>query len=745
MNEMVRTIGKPISRVDGPLKVTGGARYAGEFFVPGLLHGYVVSSAVAHGRIVSIDASAALAVPGVVAVLTHETTKAPNDDDKAFQDGVAPPGKPFRPLATDTIQYSGQPIALVVAEDFGTARHAASLVRVRYETEPPRTDLAAHEADGYDPPEKRNGIPPPPDPRGDPEGAFGAAALKVDQHYDNAIEHHNPMEPHAALAIPNADGSLRIYEKTQGVSNTQDYLSNVFGIPKDKIEILNPFMGGGFGSGLRPIYQVYLAVLAALALKRPVRVVLTRTQMFTFGYRPRTLQTVKLGAEKDGKLKAVIHDATAVTSTYEDYQEAVVNWSGMLYDCANAKLTYQLVKLDLATPQDMRAPGATLGLYAMETAMDELAYEAGIDPLALRLANYAEKDGNEQKAFTSKELRACYEQGAQAFGWSKRSAAPRSMRDGRDLIGWGMATGAWEAMVMPTSARARLSADGRLTIGNSTADIGTGTYTILAQIAAETLGVPMSAITVELSDTALPEAPLAGGSWTAASSGSAMAIACRQVKERLVGFARGLDKSPLANAGVEQVVIAEGRIALKSDPTRFVTIADAMKAGGVETIEEVGTFKPDQETAEKYAAYVHSAIFVEVRVDEELRAVRVTRIVNAVAAGKILNPKTARSQLIGGITFGLGMALEEESMIDHHLGRIMNRNLGEYHIPVNADIHDIDVIFVEEEDALINPLGVKGLGEIGTVGTAAAIGNAIFHATGKRVRDLPITIDKLLD
>jgi xanthine dehydrogenase YagR molybdenum-binding subunit len=745
MNEMVMNIGKAVDRVDGPLKVTGGAPYAAEFSVPGMLHGYVVSSAIAKGRIVSIDASAALAVPGVTTVLTHENSRKPVSDDKLFQDTVAPPGKPFRPLVTDVVQFSGQPIALVIADDFGVARYAASLVRVAYETQTPSTDLEAHKGEAYDPPEKRGGIPPAPDARGDAESAFAKCTFTVEQKYVSPIEHHNPMEPHAALAIWNGDGSLKIYEKSQGVQNTQEYLSKIFEIPKEKIEVLNPYMGGGFGSGLRPIYQVYLATMAALTLKQPVRVVLTRTQMYTFGYRPETLQTIRLGADNDGALQAVTHDATAVTSTFEDYQEAVVNWSGMLYDCENVALTYKLAKLDMATPQDMRAPGATLGLFAMETAMDEMAYASGVDPIALRLVNYNDIDGNEDKPFTSKELKACYRQAAEKFGWAKRTAAPRSMREGKELVGWGMATGAWEAFVQPTSARAVLTADGKLMVGNATSDIGTGTYTILAQIASDTMGVPLDNVTVLLGDSALPEAPPAGGSWTAASSGSAVAAVCAAIKPTLLGLARSIDKSPLANLGLEQVTFSDGKIVMKNDPSRFVSYADAMKAGGLDKIEEVAKFEPDANVAKKYAAYTHSAVFAEVKIDEELGVMRLTRIVTAVAAGKILNPKTARSQILGGITMGIGMAMEEESMVDHNLGRIMNRNLGEYHIPVNADIHDLEVIFVDEHEGHLNPLGVKGLGEIGIVGTAAAIGNAIFHATGKRIRSLPITIDKLLD
>jgi xanthine dehydrogenase YagR molybdenum-binding subunit len=392
----------------------------------------------------------------------------------------------------------------------------------------------------------------------------------------------------------------------------------------------------------------------------------------------------------------------------------------------------------------MRAPGATLGVYALEAAMDELAYATGIDPIELRLKNYAEKDRNEDKPFSSKELRACYRQGAERFGWSKRTPEPRSMREGRELIGWGMATGVWEAMMQETSARAVLNAAGKLEVATATADIGTGTYTILAQIAADELGVPIEDVTVKIGDSSLPKSPVEGGSWAAASAGTAVRAACHKVRETLFNHARKVEGSPLANFSIDRVVFENGRISVSGDPSRFVTLADAMAATGEREISAEETTAPDPETKKKYSGYTHSAIFAEVRVDEELGVIRVTRIVDAVAAGKILNLKTARSQILGGVVFGIGMALHEESLMDKKLGRFMNHNIAEYHIPANADVHDIDVIFVDEQDDKASPIGVKGLGEIGIVGTAAAIANAIFHATGRRIRHLPITIDKVM-
>ncbi|WP_426956720.1 xanthine dehydrogenase family protein molybdopterin-binding subunit [Muricoccus radiodurans] len=738
-------VGSPRSRVDGHAKVTGTATYAAEFTAEGLLHGVVVSGTVAKGRIKSIDITAAMAVPGVVQVFTHKNRPRTAWRGKAYQDEVAPPGTPFRPLHDERIVYSGQPVALVVAEDFNTARHAATLVRVEYVAEPHETDLLAVRDKAYEPPKKRSGISPPPKARGDMRTAFAEAPYKVENEYRIAVEHHNPMEMHASTVVWEGDGKITVHDKIQGAQNTQSYVSSVFGLSPKDVRVIAPFIGGAFGSGLRPQYQLTLAVMAALALKRSVRVTLTRDQMFTFTHRPDVLQAIALGANPDGTLQALRHEGVSGTSTYEDYQEVVVNWSNGLYHCDNIEMIYKVAKLDTATPGDMRAPGAPTGLFAMESAMDELAHNLKMDPLQLRLRNYAEIDENTGKPFTSKELRAAYQLGAERFGWSRRNPEPRSMKEGRELVGYGMASGMWEAQMQKTSARAVLTADGKLEVGTASADIGTGTYTILTQIAADALGLRMEEVTAKLGDSSLPTSPVEGGSWAAASAGSAVQLACNTVREKLFSYARSMDDSPLANASLERVMFRDGRIALISDPTRSVSIPEAMRAGGVDRIEAEETATPSKLVQLRYSAFTHSAVFVEVRVDEELGVIRVTRVVNAVAAGKILNPKTARSQVLGGVVWGISMALHEESMADHNLGRFMNHNYAEYHIPVNADIHDIDVIFVEEKDDKASPIGVKGLGEIGIVGTAAAIANAVFHATGKRVRTLPITIDKLLE
>lgn len=727
-------VGTAQRRIDGRAKVTGSAPYAGEFDVSGLLQGVAVSGAIARGTIRAIDIAAAEAVPGVIHVFTHENRPQEDWFTSEFKDMVAPDGTPFRPLRDARILYSGQPIALVVAEDFETATYAASLVEVTYAVEPHQTDVTAVTDQAFDPKDGEGDIV-----RGSAENELAKADARIDQRYRIAIEHHNPMEPHATTVSYEGPQTLTVYDKTQGARNSYDVVVNVFGLPEDKVQVLSPYVGGAFGSGLRPQYQLFLAVMAALALERSVRVTLTRDQMFTLGFRADTLQRVALGADPEGRLTSVIHDALANTSSYEDFTETVVDWSGLLYRCADVRLAHRLARIDTVTPMDMRAPGGATGIYALETAMDELAYEVGIDPLELRLRNYADRDQNEDKPFSSKELEACYRQGAERFGWSKRSAAPRSMREGRDLIGYGMATGCWEAMMFPTSARAALRPDGTLEVGTATADIGTGTYTILTQIAADVLGLPMDQVAVKIGDSRLPKAFVEGGSATAASAGSAIAQACETLKEKLVQAARGLDGSPLANVGSEQVIFSGGSIRRAADPSEAVSLEAIAEASDGEIAVEID-FAPDESP---YSGYAHSAVFAEVRVDAEIGVPRLTRIVSAIAAGRIINPKTARSQIMGGVVFGLGQALHEEAVIDHALGRFMTHHLADYHVPAHADVHDIDVLFVEEHDEL-NPLGVKGVGEIGVAGTAAAIGNAIFHATGVRVRELPITVDKII-
>jgi xanthine dehydrogenase YagR molybdenum-binding subunit len=463
--------------------------------------------------------------------------------------------------------------------------------------------------------------------------------------------------------------------------------------------------------------------------------------MFTHVFRPEAEQIVELGADNSGKLTAMINTATTSTSQFENNMENVINWPMINYVCENASGDYAVAAIDTYTSGDMRAPGAATGMTIFEMAMDELAYAANVDPLQLRLINYADSDQLSETPFTSKALRQAYAEGAKAFGWSRRSPQPRSMKDGRELVGWGRAPGIWEALFSETSVSARLSANGHLEVSSATSDIGTGTYTVMTLIAAETLGLPVEQVTAKLGDSSLPAAPVEGGSWAAASTGASVQLVCREVAKKLLSAAAKVSGKPLGDAKIAEVDFSDGRMVLKSKPSISVSFADAMRAADLQTIEAEAAAKG---AGDKKSRHTHSAIFAEVKVDEELGVVRVTRVVNAVAAGRIINPKTARSQILGGVVMGIGMALHEETMTDHHLGRFMNHNFAEYHVPVNADVDNIEVIFVDEPDAEVTPLGVKGVGEIGIVGTAAAIANAIYHATGKRIRDLPITIDKLL-
>ena len=727
-------IGAPTSRIDGRAKVTGAAKYAGEFNVPNLVYGFVIESTIAKGRIVSIDTREAVQVHGVVDILTHENRPPLADTDKAWKDDVAPEkGSPFRPLYDDKILFSRQPIALVLAEDWDTARFAASRVKVEHEGEPSITDLDAQRGTAF-------AVKKPEKPRGDAASAIEAADVRHEAEYFIPTEHHNPMELYATTAVWDGQGKLTVYDKTQGVQNVQRYVANVFNKKPDDVRVMSPFMGGGFGSGLRPQYQVVLAVLGAVALQRPVRLVLTRQQMYSLGYRPATIEHLALGAKTDGTLDGMTHEAIAVTSQFEEFSRNDTGWGGLLYKCPNTKFEHKLVRLDVPTSSDMRAPGAATGVYALECAMDELAVALKVDPLELRLKCYSDRDQNEDVPYTSKQLRECYRLGAAAFGWEKRDPKPRSMRDGTELVGWGMATGIWEALQMPAGVRIVLTADDHAEIACATSDIGTGTYTIMAQVAADMLGLPIENISVKLGNSTLPQSPVEGGSWIAASVCNAIVGTAAEVRRDLLQLAKAMPNSALAHASVADVTLTEGKIVRSSDGAS-VSIAEAMQHSNITRIEQykVNKFKKQEEHAQN----THSTVFAEVKIDEQLGIVRVTRVVNAVAAGRILNTKTAHSQIMGSVVWGIGMALHEETLFDHRFGRIMNANIAEYHVPVNADVQDIEVIFVDEPDEIINPLGIKGLGEIGIVGVAAAIANAVYHATGTRVRDLPITLDKL--
>jgi len=726
---MPRYIGKEMSRVDGLAKVTGQAKYTAEFQVPNLAYGFLVLGTATKGTIQAIDTREAESAPGVIRVFTHRNTpklQAQGEGDTSF-----------RALQSDRIFFNRQPVALVVAETFEQARYAARLVKATYQTEKHETDTEA--ARGRARPPRRGA----PKPRGNPEQAMRDAPVKVEAEYRIPIEHHNPMEPHAAIAFWQGD-KLTIFDKTQEVYGVREHLAASFGVPEENVNVVSLFVGGAFGSSLQPNYYPALTAMAARELKRPVKVVYTRTQMFTgHGYRPYTIQKIALGAERSGKLSAIIHEAVHNTSSFEEFSDNTTGFPRQVYACPNLYAPLTITETDLHTPTWMRAPGAVSGMFALECAMDELAYALAIDPLELRLLNYADVDPESGKPFSSKALKECYRLGAETFGWKDRKPEPRSMRDGHQLVGWGMATGIWGAFMSPATARITLRADGTAHVTSATSDIGPGTYTVMTMIAAEYLGLTPEQVEFELGDTKFPRAPSQGGSQTTASVGSAIYGAALAIGAKLLSLANNHPDSPLKSAAAADVELLDGRLQLKKDPSRFVRVADVMKRNGLAEVTETFESRPSEERQE-YATLAHGAQFVEVKVDPDLGIIRVTRAIEVTACGKIMNPKASHSQEIGGVVWGIGMALHEATEIDHRYGRIMNPNLQHYHVPVNADVHEIETMFVEEDDLVVNPLGVKGMGELGMVGIPAAIANAVFHATGRRVRDLPITPDKLL-
>ncbi|NHN86815.1 molybdopterin-dependent oxidoreductase [Acetobacter musti] len=740
MNVVSANIGQSVPRIDGFAKVTGQATYAAEPHPPGLLYGVIVNSLIARGRIEAIHDEAARAVPGVTEVMTHHNRPHTALFEKSYVDGLGVPGSPYRPLHDAEIRFNGQPVAVVFAETFEAAREAAMLIQVDYERWPHNADFDAALHQKYMPSKTRSNYVPPKS-RGNASEAYALSPVKIEGRFHLAPEHHNPMEMHATTVIIEEDGALTVWDKTQGPQAVQAYLASALSLSGKKVRVRNPYVGGAFGSGLRAQHNVFLAALGAEMLKRPVRVTLTRPQMFTHVFRPEAVMDIALGADRDGTLQSIIVEGVTDTSRFEHNMENVVVWGLIGYKCPNATADYKIAPRDTYTSSDMRAPGAATGVNLFEMAVDELAWACGMDPLAFRLHNYSEIDAMHNMPLTSNALREALLQGAERFGWNGYPPGPGSLRDGRELIGHGMATGIWDAMFSPTAARARLTSDGRLHIATAASDIGTGTYTILAQTASEAFGIPIDRIDIELGDSTLPECPTEGGSWTAASAGAAVWLACQSLREK---FLKALAKSENTPERIKQseVTLTEGELHGVRDGSREVfSLQEALSFIGEASIEAEETAKPglrDKISEMRKARFTHSAVFCEVRVDEELGIVRVTRLVNAVAAGRIMNPKTAASQVRGAMVMATGMALHEESLMDERYGRFMNHNFSEYHIPSHADIPEMDVLFVDEKDEEVSPLGIKGVGEIGMCGTAAAIANAIFHATGKRYRTLPI-------
>lgn len=728
------TIGEPIIRVDGHAKVTGRAKYAAEFELPNLAHAVIVTSTIANGRIARMDTAVASRAPGVLTILT------PANAPKLPPADVKPPaGRKLQLLQSDQVFYNNQPIAVVIAESLDDAFYAASLIDTRYAEQPPKLDFRAGFEDAHEGKNKQ----PATLTEGNPPTGFENAEVKIDQVYTTPMENHNPMEPHATTAAWDGE-NLTLHDSTQYIFGVKRTVAKVLGIPASNVRVLCPFTGGGFGCKGSVWSHVVLAAMAAKVVKRPVRLALERPQMFgPVGGRPETYQHITLGAKRDGTLTAIRHDCYNHTSTFENFVEPSSACTRMLYAAPVITTSQKLVPLTVGTPTFMRAPGESSGTFALEIAMDELAYALKMDPIALRLKNYAEKDPTSHKPFSSKHLRECYQQGAERFGWSRRNPEPRSHREGHQLIGYGMATATYPANRSMAEVSVRFEPNGRITVACGTQDLGTGTYTIMAQVASATLGVPVDRIDAKLGDTEQPQGPVSGGSQTAATVVPAVQAAAKQLMLKLATLEVANPSSPLHAAQPGDIDFKDATMFRKSAPHKSVTFSEVLARNGNQAVEEKASAEPSEDS-EEYSKHSWGALFAEVAVDETLGMVRVRRITGVYDVGTLLNEKTGKSQLIGGIVWATGLALEEATHIDNKTGRPVNNNLAEYHVPCNLDIGAIDVSALNIPDKSFEPLGGRGIGEIGITGAAAAIANAIYHATGKRIREAPITPDKLL-
>jgi xanthine dehydrogenase YagR molybdenum-binding subunit len=732
-------IGQPLTRRDGVLKVTGAARYAADNHPPGMLYAVLAVSSVARGRVVSLDIAAAKAHPGVVEVMTpaNKPALAQDPDEKS---------NPFMfrldLLQNDRVRYANQPIAVVIAKTLEAATEGATLLSPRYDTEPARVGLDSNES--FVPGGVGVGNPPAAH-HGDVEAGLTNASKRIEATYETAPQYHNAMEPHAIVAAWDGD-TLSIDTPSQGLAMAQGRIAGLFGISPEKIHIRSPFLGGGFGSkGLIAGPQV-LGVMAARMVGKQVKLVLRREQMYgPVGHRAPTRQTLRMGTDTDGKLTALDHQTKTASSSFDDFFEPASDISHTLYASPAISTSHEAVRLDTGTPLFMRAPGEATGSIALESAIDEMAHACGMDPLAFRLKNYAEVEPMSGKPFSSKALRDCYAQGAACFGWERRPLAPRQMRD-RDglLVGWGVGTATFPALMFQAEAKAVLRQDGSGVMEIGAHDMGQGAWTALAQIAADGLGLDIDQVDFRSGTSDLPDAGIAGGSAHTATAGMAIHNAGADVVARLADLATNDNRSPLYGAGNAGVIARDGRLFRRDDESRSEGYADILGRAGLAAIEGRGKSAADPAAQSNYAMHAHGAVFAEVKVDPDLGQMRVTRVVGAFAAGRIINPRMARSQLCGGMIWGVSFALHEQAVMDPRSGRPMNPNLAEYHVPVNADVPSIEAILVEERDPYVNALGIKGVGEIGVTGTAGAVANAVWHATGVRVRHFPITLDRLI-
>ncbi|KUO21519.1 xanthine dehydrogenase family protein molybdopterin-binding subunit [Streptomyces dysideae] len=726
-------VGAGLDRVDAPLKVTGAAQYPNDFSFPGMAHAALVGSTIAAGRMRGIDVTDALAAPGVLTVITHLTAPKLERGPMTLLGGSPP-----APLQDDRVLHYGQHIAIVVAESSEQARHAARLVRVEYEATEAVLDVDDPRAEIVENPWGLD------TERGDVNAGFAQSDVVVEGTYTTPDNTNNPLGLMTTIASWHGD-ALTVHDSTQWPHNVRTSLATIFKVPESGIRVLAPFVGGGFGAGLRVWSHVILTVLAAREVKRPVKLVLTRPEMFTsVGHRPNSVQQIKIGSTRDGDLVAIEHHGISSVAMEDDDYEPVSVGSAVSYACPNVLTVDRQARLNIPCPGSMRAPAEGQGSFALESAIDEVAYAVGMDPLEIRLRNYAEENPVLGLPWSSKALRECYLEGAERFGWSRRTPEPGSMRDGRWLVGYGLAGVSYPFYQVPCQARASVRRDGSAYVRSAATDIGTGTYTVMTQLAAELLGLDVTQVRFDLGDSDMPYSPQAGGSGLTGALANAVHAACRRLVQEFLDVVRDDTESPLRAAALDDVAVTDGRIHRITDPEQGESYVDILARHGLEELSADGRSTPPRsEELGMAIAGAFGAKFVEVRIDPDLGLLRVARVVSAIDGGRILNEKTATSQIVGGTVGGISQAMFEETATDQGTGRIANATFGDYLMPVNADVPDMDTLFVGGPDRA-TAVGTKGVGEIGLVGLAAAIGNAVFHATGRRIRSLPITIDQLM-
>ena len=732
-------IGRDTPRVDGPLKVTGLAQYTSDFHFPGMLYAVPVEATIANGRIEKLDTAAAEKMPGVRTILHRGNIgKLYRSVLKPDFLGLCDERRP--PLADDVIRYYGQYVALVVADTFETAKAAADAVRVTYAAEKPNVD----------PDLKADDKPTVDSERGDPDRALADAPVKLDQTYVTPVETHNPMELHATTAV--WDGpQLTLYESTQSVNNSQDVIAQVLGLPTDQVRVVSKFLGSGFGGKLWPWTHCYLAAEAARQLQKPVKLVVSRRMEFqTCGHRPRTVQRVRIGATAEGKLLSLQHDFVNHVAMLDDYKEDCGESTALQYSVPNLRVTFATARRNVGSPTSMRGPGRVPGLYATESALNELAFQLKIDPVQLRILNEPKIDEGKNMPFSSRHLVECFQLGAEKFGWSKRDPAVGSMKRDGLTLGWGMAGASWIATRFAADANVELRDDGSARVACCTQDIGTGTYTVLAQITADKTGVPVNKVEVALGDSRLPKGPISGGSMATASVVPAVIQAADNAIASLLNVATKTPGSPFEKRKPEELAFEGGRVFVKADgdASRGVPFADLLKRADLRMISGDGksqaTFSMDGQAKSKFSLNSFGAHFVEITWQPEIARLRVSRVVTVMDAGRIINTLAGRNQIEGGVVMGIGMALMEHTSYDPRNGAPINSNYADYVVPVNADVPPLEVYFLDYPDKEANPLGARGIGEIGLAGVAAAITDAVHHATGVRVRELPVKIENLL-